>query len=470
MSTAIYLKREIINKLPGEPTKDQKTAIEELAKFVVSTDNESVFLLKGYAGTGKTTVLAALIKVLLKHEISVELLAPTGRAAKIMTQMSGYKATTIHRRIYRARDPKKPFTDFVLNREPARDTIFIVDEASMLGNKTEGRSIFGSGMLLDDLMEYVYQISKRSKLIFSGDIAQLPPISMGFSPAMDIAYMQKYGLNIVEVQMKEILRQTKDSGILYNATVLRNFIDNQQVDIPKFSINYPDFEAIMGEDLIEKITESYAENGIDQTLVITYSNKRANLYNEGIRKYIFQKEEKITTEENLMIVKNNYFWSQMYNLPFIANGDVAIISQIIDYQDFYDLSFADVELYFPDYDFFIETKILLDSLSINQAAMPYEVMHQLYKKLEEEYSDITDKRKRMEKIRNNKFFNALQVKYAYAITCHKAQGGQWRTVFIDQGFFNPNAISLEYLRWLYTAITRATDKVYLVNFHKSFFQ
>ncbi len=464
--------KKILQNFDYEPTKDQKILIERLSEFIFSPENDELLLIKGYAGTGKTTVISAFVRALYNYEINFVLLAPTGRAAKVLSNSSKFTAYTIHKFIYRAKNAADPFTKFELDKTPKHDILFIVDEASMIANINDTKSRLGSGFLLDDLIDYVYVYGENCKLILIGDAAQLPPVSMGFSPALDKKYLQKYGLTVIEAELKEIVRQSLDSGILYNSLILRELIESgDQFVYPKFKTEgFDDFIPIRGSQLIENLTESYEKNGIEGTLVITYSNKQANRYNQGIRNAVFYREERITRDEILMIVKNNYFWTEDTDLMFLANGDMGIITQIFDYQDLYDYTFADVEMFFPDYNVYLNVKIILDTLLMNTPSMDYEEYRKFYEKVKEEYSYLLVKRQIAEKVYKNPYFQALQVKYGYAVTCHKAQGGQWNTVFVDQSYINENMLTTEYYRWLYTAITRATQRIFLVNFKPDFFQ
>ncbi len=342
----------------------------------------------------------------------------------------------------------------------------------MIANRHDPKSIFGSGRLLDDLLDFVFE-GKACKIIFSGDTAQLPPVGMQVSPALDRNTLELYGKTVFEYELSEVVRQSYESGILYNATLLRNLIATQKSGIyPKFKINgFDDIEKITGTDLIETISDSYANVGIENTIVVTRSNKRANRYNQGIRNAILFRESEFSTDDLIMIVKNNYFWKDEFeSIDFIANGDIANISAIKHYEEMYDYHFADAEIFMPDYDTFIDVKVLLETLTLDAPALSYEQYKEFFEKVAETYKDISDRKRRFEKIRSDMHLNALQIKFAYAVTCHKAQGGQWNTVFIDQSYISDDMLNLDYYRWLYTAITRATDKIYLVNFKDDFFE
>ncbi|MDX9696664.1 MAG: AAA family ATPase [Bacteroidales bacterium] len=469
-----HLKNSIIKSLGHSPTNDQVKLIDSLSEFIIDTESRKIFLVKGFAGTGKTTVISALVKTTEALKIKSLLLAPTGRAAKVLSSYSQKSAFTIHKKIYRQKSSKDGFGTFVLNANLNSNTIFIVDEASMISNHSNDLSIFGSGQLLNDLLSFVYN-DKNCKLILVGDTAQLPPVGIDLSPALDIASLSSYNFKINEVILTEVLRQTKESGVLFNATQVRTQINTKLVDFPKIQLeSFKDIEAISGTELIEKITESYDKYGLENTIIITRSNKRANQYNKGIRSKILWREEEIAVGDFIMVVKNNYYWIEtnedIEDIDFIANGDIAEIVKIKKYTERYGFRFADVILRFIDYnDIEINCKIILDTLEINSAAMTSEDNKKLFYSILEDYSETARKKVKYDKVKNNPFFNALQVKFAYAVTCHKAQGGQWKSVFVDHGYFADHQIDIEFLRWLYTALTRTTDKLYLVNFNKLFF-
>lgn len=456
--------------LPFAPTNDQQILISKLASFIAGTESMSVMLVKGYAGTGKTSLIAALVKTLRSLDIRFVMMAPTGRAAKILSSYSGENAFTVHKKIYRQRSAKDLFGKFELNYNGAAHTFFIVDEASMISNHSADSSTFGSGRLLDDLISFVYN-NKNCKLILSGDTAQLPPVGIDISPALDGGQLSSYGLNVEEQMLTEVVRQSEHSGILKNATRLRHMLDASQAQWPELTENIPDVERVQGTDLLEKISDAHDRYGLDETIIVCRSNKRANQYNEGIRNRILYREERLCVGESLMVVKNNYFWSAASEeIGFIANGDIARISRISRYQERYGYTFADVELELPDYKYFsITAKILVDTLSSESASLTSEQQKALYEAVLADYAHIPQKRKRGQAVREDPFYNALLVKYAYAVTCHKAQGGQWKAVFVDQGWFRSEAPDKEYYRWLYTAVTRATEVLYLVNFRDDFF-
>ncbi len=474
-----YLESVVIKNMGFVPNKGQKTVIESLATFVSpGSDENEIFLLRGYAGTGKTSIIAGIVKAAEELQLKIVLLAPTGRAAKVLNYYSGHQAFTIHKKIYRRKSSSDGYGMFDIDTNLHTNTLFIVDEASMISNHSGEKSVFGSGRLLDDLINYVYN-KKNCKLILSGDTAQLPPVGTSLSPALDLRYLEKYHKKIFEFELSEVVRQAEDSGILSNATMLREMIGNHGKNpfnkiekFPVFSLNgFSDTLRIMGSELIEKITEAYDKHGIKDVTVICRSNKRANRYNEGIRNSILFRDEELAKGDILMIVKNNYFWTEsMPEIDFIANGDIAEIVKISGYSERYGYRFADVILSFPDYDDLeIPVKILLDTLHLETAALSSEQNKELFFKIADDYSELNTKKKKYDNVREHPYFNALQVKYAYAVTCHKAQGGQWKRVFVDQGRASEEQLDVDYLRWLYTAFTRASEQLNLVNFNKEFF-
>jgi exodeoxyribonuclease-5 len=466
-----HIKSIILENLDHKPTKGQDDLINGLSTFILDENPEKIFLVKGYAGTGKTTVMSALVNAFKKLRIKSVLLAPTGRAAKVLSSYSKNNAYTIHKKIYRQKSSKDGFGVFVLDANLHSDTFFIVDEASMISNNSVDTSIFGSGRLLDDLIKYVYN-NKKCKLILIGDTAQLPPVGIALSPALDSKELAHYGFPVISYDLKEVVRQDQDSGVLANATEIRNLIANNSNAFPILNLNnVSDIEKISGGDLIESIADSYNKSGFEGTMIITRSNKRANQFNNGIRSQILWREEEIETGDYLMVVKNNYYWIEDNDkIDFIANGDIAEIVKIKKYTERYGFRFADVVLRFIDYDNLeIECKIILDTLKINSASLTSEDNKQLFYNVLEDYKNEKTKKKQYEGVRNDAFFNALQVKFSYAITCHKAQGGQWKNVYLDHGYINENMMDKEYLRWLYTAFTRSVEKLYLVNFDKKFF-
>ena len=467
-----YISSQIYAKFSFETTNSQKKVVEMLSDYIASNDFSRIFVLNGYAGTGKTTLIAALVDVLREVGIKSILLAPTGRAAKVLTQYSGQNALTIHKRIYRERTNANYESKFSLDLNKERGAIFIVDEASMLADSSGDGQIFGSGSLLNDLISYVRQ-GKECKLILVGDDAQLPPVGCDFSPALDRSVMEHYG-EVSYVSMDDVVRQSAESGILFNATMLRCMIENELYEVPRFRLDFPDIEAIDGSELMEKLQDAYDGGDREETIVITRSNKRANRYNEGIRRYNLSAEESIESGDMLMVVKNNYHYTErIENCPisFMANGDIAYLKRIRRFEDFYGFHFADAILSFGDYnDLEIECKILLDTISSEAPSLTQEQSRKLFDEVEKDYLDIKSKIKRFREIRENPHYNAVQVKFAYAVTCYKAQGGQWKRVFIDKCLFGDEPMTRDMLRWLYTARTRATEKGYLVNFDDRFFE
>jgi len=467
-----YIKKSFIDEFQHEPSKDQDNLFSLLAQFVTDRNPDSVFLLKGYAGTGKTSSISAVVKALQKNKISSVLLAPTGRAAKVFSHYSDHQAYTVHKKIYRQKSSSDGFGTFALDRNLHKDTLFIVDEASMIADANLENSIFGTGRLLDDLIEYVYT-GNNCKLILIGDTAQLPPVGLSLSPALEKDTLERYHLNVIEIILSQVVRQKKKSGILKNATDLRKLLDNNQevTEIPKFRTNDSDVIRISGEDLIESISNSYYKYGMDSVIVVNRSNKRANKYNQGIRNSILTRESEIAAGDYIMIVKNNYFWAEKTpEIDFIANGDIARIKKVRAYQDLYGFRFADLTISLIDYnDIELDVKVILDTLTIESAALTSEENKKLYYSVSEDYADISNKKDRIKKLKSDPYFNALQIKFAYAITCHKAQGGQWPVVFLDLGYFTDEMLDREYLRWLYTAFTRSVEKIYLVNFPDKFF-
>lgn len=467
-----YIAGQIYAKISFDATVSQKKVVENLSEYLSSPDYSSIFILNGYAGTGKTTLIAALVQVLRAMNIPCVLLAPTGRAAKVLAQYSGTEAHTIHKRIYRQRTNADYESKYSLDINREKGCVFIVDETSMLSDSTPDGQIFGSGSLLEDLITYV-RSGRQCRLILVGDDAQLPPVGADRSPALDATAMRSYG-EVVYSSMTDVVRQDAASGILRNATALRQMLERGEVEVPHIDLNYPDIESIGGGEFLECLEDAYARYGRDETIVITRSNKRANRFNEGIRRYILSAEEQIESGDRLMVVKNNYYYTERMEkspMSFIANGDIALLKRIRRFEDFYGFLFADAVLSFGDYgNTEIECKILLDTLSSESPSLTREQSRQLFDEVEKDYMDTASRLKRFRQIRENPHYNALQVKFAYAVTCHKAQGGQWRAVFVDRCLFGDEPMTRDMLRWLYTAVTRATEKLYLVNFDERFFE
>lgn len=464
-----YLASQIKNNFPFTPTAEQENTIERLAEFLLSDNDRKLFLLCGYAGTGKTSLISALVRTMEQLERKTVLLAPTGRAAKVFSSYSGKSAHTIHKCIYRQKSIMDSAT-FTLSENRAQNTLFIVDEASMISNESSA----GLGGLLDDLIEFVYS-GRGCTLLLLGDTAQLPPVGEMQSPALTVGYLRSMFLDVTSVELKQVMRQLDDSGILYNATMLRQRIEDEDVyELPPIRIKeFNDICNVQGDELIEAIETSYNKAGMDETIILCRSNKRANIYNEGIRRRILYREEELSRGDMLMIVKNNYYWREILGkedktllekLDFIANGDMAEIIRVHGTEEMYGFRFADVTLSLTDYeDCEIDVKIMLDTLNSESPSLTREENERLFNAVWEDYPEIRSKRKRMEEIRKNPYYNALQVKYGYAVTCHKAQGGEWQRVFIDQGYISEDMISPDYYRWLYTAFTRASEKLHLVN-------
>ena len=467
-----HISQQIYAKLSFEATFNQKKIIEQLSSWLCDDDYRRIFLLNGYAGTGKTTIIAAFVAALKELGIKTILLAPTGRAAKVLSHYSSADAFTIHKRIYRERSLASYESKFSLDYNRERGAVFIVDEASMLSSASGDDATFGSGNLLDDLVQYV-RSGKDCRLMLVGDDAQLPPVGDDYSPALDPATLLQYG-DVEYGTMDEVVRQTADSGILFNATMLRLMLENRIFEIPKFDTSYPDFKSVEGGELLETLQDCYDRYGRDETIVITRSNKRANRYNEGIRRYNLSAEEEIESGDMLMVVKNNYHYAERDEkspMSFVANGDVVRLRRIRRFEEFYGFRFIDAQLEFPDYgDYQMDVKVMLDTLASESPSLTRDESRRLFYEVEKDYMDITAKGKRYRAIRENPHFNAMQVKFAYAVTCHKSQGGQWRAVFVDRCLFGDETMSKDMLSWLYTAITRATERVYLVNFDERFFE
>lgn len=451
------------------PTSEQDEAIGTFCRFMTDRDGRSVMILRGSAGTGKTSLSSAIVKMMDKLKQKVMLLAPTGRAAKVFSLNAGHPAFTVHRKIYRQKTFTGEMTGFNLNDNLYQDTLFMVDEASMIAN--EGMSAgasFGTGRLLDDLVTYVYS-GRNCRLMLIGDKAQLPPIGEEESPALMADFLSGYGLKVYQSDLNEVLRQAGDSGILYNATVIRGMITHDEVtSLPliRFS-GFADIISLPGGELIEQLNGSYSEVGTDETMVITRSNKRANIYNKGIRAMVLGCEEELCTGDMLLVVKNNYYWAEKDKasaLPFIANGDRAAVQRVSNVQELHGFRFADVWLQFPDYDNYeLEATVILDALTSEAPALTREQSEKLFNAVMEDYQDLPLKADRLKRVRQDRFYNAIPVKYAYAVTCHKAQGGQWAHVYLDQGYMTDDMLSPDYIHWLYTAFTRATEKLFLVN-------
>lgn len=486
-----------------EPTLDQNHALITFASFITDSDDRAVMIMRGSAGTGKTSLSGAIVRTMKRLRQRVVLLAPTGRAAKVFSVNSDTPASTIHRRIYRQKSMEGAFS---LAPNMHTDTLFMVDEASMIANEGLRESVFGTGCLLDDLVHFVYS-GRNCRLMLIGDKAQLPPVGEEESPALCSNFMSGYGLTVYDSDLKEVLRQSQQSGILYNATVIRQMITHDEAtELPKIRFHgFADIVCVPGDELIESLATSYSQVGMDETMVVTRSNKRANIYNQGIRNQVLWREEELTSGDWLMIVKNNYFWTEqdaiknraglakdstspaavttvsqpapttLQPVPaeqptpsFIANGDRAVIQRVRNRRDLYGFHFVDLWLQFPDYDNYeLQVTALTDSLSTEAPALTREQNQQLFEQVMLDYADIRTKPERFKKLREDPYYNALQIKYAYAVTCHKAQGGQWAHVYVDQGYMTDEMLTPDYIHWLYTAFTRATEKLFLVNWPKT---
>jgi exodeoxyribonuclease V len=464
------LSATITTYFPFEPTLEQVETLHLLAGFMLSSQEEQVFLLKGYAGTGKTSLISALIRYLIDKKVDCILLAPTGRAAKVLAAYSGHQAFTIHKKIYRKIIQSGEEGGFGLNFNKHKNAFFIVDEASMISNERGESSFFGSGRLLEDLLEYVYS-GDNCRVILMGDTAQLPPVGQVLSPALDPIRLKQLGMDAVGVELTQVMRQTENSGILMNATALRNSIRFNQVSkFPTLKVNQVDVIRIQGDELPDWLTASYGKVGMEESKVICYSNKRAVLFNKGIRNSVLYREDELIAGDLLLVARNNYLWSDPFpEIPFIANGDLVEIVRIRKQFEMYELRFADVEVRFPDYEWELEVRVLLDALTSESPALDPALQERLYQDVGQDYAPICQTKKELyAALKKDPWLNALQIKYGYAFTCHKAQGGQWKEVFIDQGYVTEERMGVDYYRWLYTALTRATEKVYLVNFRDEF--
>ena len=474
------LKYKILQQFGFPPTREQANALDVFARFLTDRNPQVVMILRGSAGTGKTSLSGAIVRTLQAIRQKVMLLAPTGRAAKVFSLNSGTPAYTIHRRIYREKSFSGVDGQFNLNDNLFTDTLFMVDEASMVANMGLGGMNFGSGCLLDDLVHFVYQ-GRNDRLMLIGDKAQLPPVGEEESPALNAAMLQGYGLTVYECDLNEVLRQSEQSGILYNATMIRQMITHDDItQLPKIRFTgFSDIRQMPGAELIEALADSYHHVGLDDTIVVTRSNKRANIFNQGIRNMVLDREEELSQGDILMIVKNNYYWMEeerkkikekdnqvpSNDIPaFLANGDRAKVLKVRRRIDLYGFRFATLLLQFPDYgNYELEATVLLDTLTSEAPALTHEQQEQLFHQIEEDYQDVPLKADRMKAIRQDQFYNALQVKFAYAVTCHKAQGGQWAHVYVDQGYMTDDMLTPDYIHWLYTAFTRAKEMLYLVN-------
>jgi tRNA A37 threonylcarbamoyladenosine biosynthesis protein TsaE len=464
------LKYRIIQVLGLSPTPEQAQALDVFTQFMTDRDDQVVMILRGSAGTGKTTLAGAIVKAMAALKQKLILLAPTGRAAKVFSLNAGHAAYTIHRRIYRQKSAGD-LSAFNLNVNLNRDTLFIVDEASMIANLGIGETAFGSGCLLDDLMQFVYN-GQNCRLLLIGDRAQLPPVGEEESPALSAHVLRGYGMRVYETDLNQVLRQSEDSGILWNATMIRNLWRGEagMVRLPKICFHgFTDIQVVMGNELVDNLSSSYYHAGMDETIVITRSNKRANIYNQGIRNMVLDRDEELCRGDLLMIVKNNYFWTEgSKEIPFLANGDRAVVQRVRNVHELYGFRFAEVTMTLPDYDDYeLTATVCLDTLTTEAPALTHEQQEQLFNAVMEDYADFTVKTERIKKLKSDRYYNALQIKFSYAVTCHKAQGGQWAHVYLDQGYMTDDMLTPDYIHWLYTAFTRATEKLYLVNWPSS---
>ena len=462
-----YLERQIKEIFHFQPTKEQDFVIKMLATFLLSPKSDLLFLLRGYAGTGKTSLVGALVKTLDMLKQKTILLAPTGRAAKVLSSYANHPAFTIHKKIYRQKSFADESASFSICDNLNKHTLFLVDEASMISNEGLSGSMFGSGRLLDDLIQYVYS-GEGCRLLILGDTAQLPPVGEEQSPALSAMMLAGYGLEVMEANLTQVVRQAESSGILWNATALRKLlVQDECYSLPKIRITgFPDVKVVPGNELMEALEACYDNDGLEETIVVCRSNKRANIYNNGIRSRILWREDELNNGDLLMIAKNNYYWTeQEKDMDFIANGELAVVQRVRRQSELYGFRFVDVTLTFPDQDNYeLDANLLLDTLQSESPALTRADADRLFNAVLEDYADIPLKRERMKKMKVDPYYNALQVKYAYAVTCHKAQGGQWKNVFIDQGYMSDEYLSPDYFRWLYTAFTRATGTLYLVNY------
>ena len=488
---------EVVREFGFTPTHDQLNALETFARFLADREQNCVMVMRGSAGTGKTSLAGAMVRTFTRLGQKLLLMAPTGRAAKVFAMNSGHTAFTIHRKIYREKSYSGIGGQFNLNDNMHKNTLFMIDEASMIGRGGGMTSDFGTGDLLSDLVQFVYN-GQNCRMLLVGDCAQLPPVGEEEAPALHAEVLESMGLKVYECDLREVLRQSQDSGILVNATYIRSLApglsprrgephleSNGGLDFSEFSCDdllkvglprirfkgFADIVMVPGDELVERISSSYADVGMDETMVVTRSNKRANVYNQGIRATVLDREDELCTGDLLMVVKNKYLDKPQGDhgqLAFIANGDRVKVQRVRNIRELFGFRFADVWLQFPDYDDFeMQQTVILDTLTTEAPALTHEQQEQLYEAVMEDYADIPLKRDRVAKLKQDEYFNALQIKYAYAVTCHKAQGGQWAHVYLDQGYMTDDMLTPDYIHWLYTAFTRATEKLFLVNWPKT---
>jgi exodeoxyribonuclease-5 len=458
-----FLAKQILAAFPHTPTEQQQALIHSVSQFLHAGIEEKAFVLKGYAGTGKTSVVAAMVRALSGLKQKTVQLAPTGRAAKVLSSYAGFPAFTIHKKIYRQQ--AMGVEKFQLAENLMNDTLFIVDEASMISN-TGGDSEFGSGFLLDDLIRFVYN-GRNCFLMLLGDIAQLPPVMQEDSPALDRQKLESFGLEVTEFQLTQVVRQALQSGILYNATILRKALEDQLTShLPKLHLQgFSDIKALGGMELVDEVSRSYAGVGVEDTIIITRSNKMANIYNKGIRASVMMLEDEIANGDLLMVTRNNYFWNKPYpEIDFVANGDILQVKRVGRYSEMYGFRFVELTLESLDFGWEMDARVWIESLYSESPAQQNELSKKLFDAVAEDYADIPNKRERLKQMFENPYLNALQLKFAYAVTCHKAQGGQWKKVFVDMNMRPDAEVDRNYYRWLYTALTRASEQVYLVNY------
>lgn len=470
MSLNTFFLNQIKQNFRFEPTVEQAAALDLITDFLFSRVSDSIFLLKGYAGTGKSSLIGALVKTMTDFEQKTVLLAPTGRAAKVFSGYSSHPAFTIHKKIYRQKRFSGEASGFVPMDNLHKDTLFIVDEASMISNDGIDSFSFGSGRVLDDLVHYVYG-GENCRLLLIGDEAQLPPVMQESSPALQIDILKGYGLDVTSTTMTQIVRQAQNSGILFNATQIRNaLLENTTELFPKLKLEgFEDIRKVSGEDLIDEISAAYDRDGIEETMIISRSNKRANIYNEGVRNRILYREEELSSGDMLMVTKNNYFWTEnIEQIDFLANGELLEVLRVRRTQEVYGFRFCDVLVKHPDYGIELEIKILIDTLHSETTGLSQEKNAELFYNVLEDYSEVTTQNGKMQKMKVDPFYNAVQVKYGYAVTCHKAQGGEWTNVFLDIGYITEEHLGINFYRWLYTALTRSSKQLYLVNLPDEF--
>ena len=471
------VQKALLNHFNYLPTKDQDKAISHLSAFELSKKPSPVYILKGYAGTGKTSLISAYVSFLADSKKQFVLLAPTGRAAKVLAQYTGFQASTIHRRIYQIFNTKEGAHRMLLAPNQSKNTVFIIDEASMINDESrQNESFFSTRSLLDDLMAYVFS-SSNNKMVLVGDTAQLPPVGLQLSPALEIDYIRSaFSVTAYDFEMREVMRQSEDSGILFSATRLREKITMQNSAPPFFETSRFKSDIVRindGYEFEELLQQTFMNSDAEDAVLVCRSNKRANLFNQQIREHILQRESMLEGGDALMVVKNNYYWLDADSKAgFIANGDLLSVLRVLKTEEMYGFHFADVDIRLLDYpeEKALSVKLLLDTLTADGPGLSRENSNELFARIEEDYFDIPSKSGRMNKMKKNPYLNALHVKFGYALTCHKTQGGQWPIVIVDQGYLNDEMVNTEYLRWLYTALTRSTKKLYLINFNDSFFE